>query len=39
MINTASELGASYGDSDWGIYNEWGQKEVGSADDRSLVMN
>ena len=36
MINTASELGASYGDSDWGIYNEWGQKEVGSADDRSL---
>ena len=37
MINTASELGASYGDSDWGIYNEWGQKEVGSADDRSLI--
>ena len=36
MINTASELGASYGDSDWGICNEWGQKEVGSADDRSL---
>ena len=36
MINTASELGASYGDSDWGIYNEWGQKEVGSSDDRSL---
>ena len=36
MINTASELCASYGDSDWGIYNEWGQKEVGSADDRSL---
>ena len=36
MINTASELGASYGDSDWGIYNEWGQKEVGSADDRSI---
>ena len=36
MINTASELGSSYGDSDWGIYNEWGQKEVGSADDRSL---
>ena len=36
MINTASELGASYGDSDWGIYNEWGQKEVGSANDRSL---
>ena len=36
MINTASELGASFGDSDWGIYNEWGQKEVGSADDRSL---
>ena len=36
MINTASELGASYGDNDWGIYNEWGQKEVGSADDRSL---
>ena len=36
MINTATELGASYGDSDWGIYNEWGQKEVGSADDRSL---
>ena len=36
MINTASELGASYGDSDWGIYNECGQKEVGSADDRSL---
>ena len=36
MINTASELGASYGDSDWGVYNEWGQKEVGSADDRSL---
>tara|TARA_X000000950_G_scaffold121007_1_gene151716 strand:- start:545 stop:1909 length:1365 start_codon:yes stop_codon:yes gene_type:complete len=36
MVNTSSELGASYGDSDWGIYNEWGQKEVGSADDRSL---
>ena len=36
MINTASELGASFGDSDWGIFNEWGQKEVGSADDRSL---
>ena len=36
MINTTSELGASYGDNDWGIYNEWGQKEVGSADDRSL---
>ena len=36
MINTASELGASYGDSDWGIYNEWGQKEVGNSDDRSL---
>ena len=36
MVNTSSELGASYGDSDWGIYNEWGQKEVGSADDRSI---
>ena len=36
MINTATDLGASFGDSDWGIYNEWGQKEVGSADDRSL---
>ena len=35
MINTASELGASYGDSDWGIYNEWGQKDVVSAADRS----
>ena len=24
-------------DSDWGIYNEWGQKEVGSNEDRSLT--
>ncbi len=24
------------GDDGWGIYNEWGQKEVGNSDDRSL---
>ena len=29
-------IGVGPGDSDWGIYNEWGQKEVGSNDDRSL---
>ena len=36
MINTATKYGASFGDSNWGIYNQWGQKEVGSAKDRSL---
>ena len=36
MLNTASEYGAKFGDNNWGIYNEWGQKEVGSADDRSI---
>ena len=36
MINTSVEYGASFGDKNWGKYNEWGQKEVGSADDRSL---
>ena len=36
MINTASEYGAGFGDDNWGIYNEWGQKEVGSAKDRSI---
>ncbi|MBO62901.1 MAG: hypothetical protein CMG33_05180 [Candidatus Marinimicrobia bacterium] len=30
-------IGADPGDSDWGIYNEWGQKEVGSNEDRSLT--
>lgn len=35
MINTADD-GAKFGDADWGIYNEWGQKEVGSADDRTI---
>ena len=36
MINTATEYGAVFGDENWGLYNEWGQKEVGSADDRSI---
>ena len=36
MLNTAIEYGANFGDNNWGIYNEWGQKEVGSADDRSI---
>lgn len=36
MIDTEKEYGAKYGDDNWGIYNEWGQKEVGSADDRTL---
>ncbi|MDB9884560.1 PorV/PorQ family protein [Candidatus Marinimicrobia bacterium] len=36
MINTFKEYGAKFGDSNWGAYNEWGQKEIGSADDRSL---
>ena len=36
MINTATKYGAKFGDKNWGIYNEWGQKEVGSADDRSI---
>ena len=36
MINTATEYGAVFGDENWGVYNEWGQKEVGSADDRSI---
>ncbi|MEC7798899.1 MAG: PorV/PorQ family protein, partial [Candidatus Neomarinimicrobiota bacterium] len=36
MINTAIKYGAKFGDKNWGIYNEWGQKEVGSADDRSI---
>ena len=36
MINTASKYGAVFGDQNWGKYNEWGQKEVGSAKDRSL---
>ena len=36
MINTAKEYGAVFGDQNWGIYNEWGQKEVGSAADRSI---
>ena len=36
MINTASQYGAKFGDDNWGKYNEWGQKEVGSAKDRSL---
>ncbi len=35
MINT-TDNGAKFGDPDWGIYNEWGQKEVGSADDRTI---
>ncbi|MBT3216308.1 MAG: PorV/PorQ family protein [Candidatus Marinimicrobia bacterium] len=35
MINS-TESGAKYGDADWGIYNEWGQKEVGSGDDRTI---
>ena len=30
-------IGSEPGDSDWGIYNEWGQKEVGSNEDRSLT--
>jgi len=29
-------INSNPGDSDWGIYNEWGQKEVGSNNDRSL---
>ena len=36
MINTATKYGAKFGDKNWGSYNEWGQKEVGSADDRSI---
>jgi hypothetical protein len=36
MLNTVTEYGAAFGDENWGIYNEWGQKEVGSADDRSI---
>ena len=36
MINTFKEYGAKFGDSNWGAYNEWGQKEVGSAGDRTL---
>jgi hypothetical protein len=35
MVNS-SDNGLSYGDADWGIYNEWGQKEVGSGDDRTI---
>lgn len=35
MINT-KDAGAEFGDDDWGIYNEWGQKEVGSANDRTI---
>lgn len=27
---------SNYGDENWGTYNQWGQKEVGSGDDRSL---
>jgi len=26
----------NFGDPDWGIYNEWGQKEVGNSNDRSI---
>ena len=36
MVNTSEMYGAKFGDSNWGAYNEWGQKEVGSADDRTL---
>lgn len=36
MINTELEYGAQFGDANWGIYNQWGQKEVGSAKDRSI---
>jgi len=36
MVNTAKEYGAKFGENNWGAFNEWGQKEVGSADDRSI---
>ena len=36
MINTFKEYGAKFGDSNWGAYNEWGQKEVGNSKDRGL---
>ena len=33
MVKTEN---AVFGADHWGIYNEWGQKEVGSADDRTI---
>ena len=33
MVKTVN---VNFGDDNWGIYNEWGQKEVGSADDRTI---
>ena len=33
MVKTEN---AVFGGDHWGIYNEWGQKEVGSADDRTI---
>ncbi len=36
MVNTETEYDAKFGDANWGKYNQWGQKEVGSAKDRSI---
>ncbi|MFQ6611995.1 MAG: PorV/PorQ family protein [Fidelibacterota bacterium] len=36
MINTEKEYDVQFGDKRWGKYNQWGQKEVGSGNDRSI---